>query len=81
MDYYFLKRHSDEFEEERKQVKGAPKDPNNYQFFIPERTHWKNIRKISKGIGNAIDKAFEALEEQNPILEGDLTPIQFEDPK
>jgi len=77
----FLKRLSDEFEEERKQVQGDPEDSDNYQFFVPDRARWKNIRKISEGIGNAIDKGFEALEEQNPSLEGVLTPIQFEDPR
>ena len=77
----FLKRLSDQFEEERKQVKGDPEDPDNYQFFVPERARWRNIRKISEGIGNAIDKAFEALEEQNQSLERVLTPIQFEDPR
>ncbi len=77
----FLKRLSDEFDEECEQVKGDPEDPDNYQFFVPKRARWRNIRKISEGIGNAIDKAFEALEEQNPLLEGVLTPIEFQDPK
>jgi len=77
----FLKRLSDEFEEERKLIKGDPEDPDNYQFFVPERARWKTIRRKSEGIGNAIDKAFEALEENNPLLEGVLTPIQFEDQK
>jgi len=77
----FLKRLSDQFEEEKKQVKGDVEDPDNYQFFVPERARWETIRKVSEGIGNAIDKAFEALEESNPILEGVLTPIQFEDPR
>lgn len=77
----FLKRLSDQFDEERKQVKGDPEDPDNYQFFVPERARWKSIRKISEGIGNAIDKGFEALEETNSLLEGILSPIQFEDAK
>ena len=77
----FLKRLSDQFDEERRQVTGDREDPDNYQFFVPERARWKSIRRISEGIGNAIDKAFEALEEGNPLLEGVLTPIQFEDPK
>lgn len=77
----FLKRLSDEFDEEKERVKGDPEDPDNYQFFVPERARWKNVRRISEGIGNAIDKAFDALEEQNPLLEGVLTPIQFQDPK
>lgn len=77
----FLKRLSDQFDEERNDVKGNPEDPDNYQFFVPERARWSSIRKVSEGIGNAIDKGFEALEENNPILEGVLTPIQYEDPR
>ncbi|KKN84239.1 hypothetical protein LCGC14_0290530 [marine sediment metagenome] len=77
----FLKRLSDQFDEERRQVTGDQEDPDNYQFFVPERARWKSIRRISEGIGNAIDKAFEALEEGNPLLEGVLTPIEFQDPK
>ncbi len=77
----FLKRLSDEFDEERKQIEGDPEDPDNYRVFVPERARWKNIRNKSEGIGNAIDKAFSALEESNPLLEGVLVPIQFEDPK
>ena len=77
----FLKRLSDEFDEEREKVEGDPEDPDNYQFFVPERARWQTIRKKSEGIGNAIDKAFEALEENNPLLEGVLVPIQFEDTK
>ncbi len=77
----FLKRLSDQFDDERKEVKGNPEDPDNYQFFVPQRARWSSIRKVSEGIGNAIDKGFEALEEDNPILEGVLTPIQYEDPR
>lgn len=77
----FLKRLSDQFDEERKSVQGDKEDPDNYQFFVPPRARWNEIRKVSEGIGGKIDKAFEALEEANPILENVLTPIQFEDPR
>ena len=77
----FLKRLSDQFDEEGENVKGDPEDPDNYQFFVPKRARWKNIRKVSEGIGNAIDKAFAELEEKNiDLLENVLTRIQFEDP-
>ena len=77
----FLKRLSDQFDEEQKDVQGDIEDPDNYQFFVPERARWEKVRNVSEGIGNAIDKAFEALEEANRALEGVLTPIQFEDPR
>ena len=92
----FLKRLSDQFEEERKKIKEKRKqegmseeaineelnDPDNYRFFVSPRARWPVIRKKSEAIGNAIDKAFEELEKENPEkLEGVLTPIQFEDPR
>ena len=78
--FLFLKRISDQFEEERKVVSGNPDDPDNYQFYVPSPARWKEIRKISEGIGKAIDEGFDAIEERNKVLEGVLTPIQFENP-
>lgn len=78
----FLKRLSDQFEEEQMKIDDDPEDPDNYRFFVPPHARWKYIRKFAEGIGNKIDKAFEMLEEANPSkLENVLTPIQFEDPR
>ncbi len=73
----FLKRLSDVFEEEAEKLiaKGASKDvawndPDEHQFFVPKRARWKTIQKTATNIGEALNKACMALEEQNPSLEG-----------
>ncbi|MBN2603552.1 MAG: type I restriction-modification system subunit M [Candidatus Thermoplasmatota archaeon] len=48
-------------------------------FMVPKRAHWSEIRKYSVDIGAAINKAFEALENENPSLEGVLVAIDFND--
>lgn len=77
----FLKRLNDVFEEERdalQHIPGAdPDEPVEYQFFVPERARWSHLRTIAVNVGEAINKAFEALEEQNRRLEGVLVSIDF----
>lgn len=90
--FLFLKRLSDVFEEEAEKIeqreikrgssnseakKIAWVDPDEHQFFVPKRARWTEIRKISHGIGEVINKACGALEEQNQILEGVLEDIDF----
>lgn len=82
----FLKRLSDEFEERKLQLVeeqgeeiGAllVDDPDQFQFYVPSRARWEEIRKHAQDIGTAINVAFEALENENATLEGVLTPIDF----
>lgn len=77
----FLKRLNDVFEEERAQIQqepgGDPDAPVEYQFFVPERAQWSHLRSIVVNVGEAINKAFEALEEHNHRLEGLLVSIDF----
>ncbi len=77
----FLKRLSDQFQEEYQQIKDDPEDRDNYKFYVPKRARWSTIRKVSEGIGGAIDKAFAALEEENEALQDVLVPIEFGDTK
>ncbi len=77
----FLKRLSDQFQEEYKQIKDDPEDRDNYKFYVPKRARWTAIRKVSEGIGGAIDKGFAALEEENEALQDVLVPIEFGDTK
>ena len=77
----FLKRLSDQFQEEYKQIKDDPEDRDNYKFYVPIRARWSAIRKVSEGIGGTIDKAFAALEEENEALQDVLVPIEFGDTK
>jgi type I restriction enzyme M protein len=87
----FLKRLSDVFDDEvqavieRETASGTPpdeaqeiaEDPDEHQFYVPERARWANIRAKTFNIGEAIYKAFFALEERNSALAGVLTPIDF----
>lgn len=50
----------------------------SYNFFVPKRARWHNIRHLKKEIGDELKKAFEALEDSNSeTLEGVLKPIDF----
>ena len=77
---YFLKRLSDQFEEEQSKITGDKNDPDNYQFFLPPSAHWGNIRSTSEAIGEKIDDIFKIIEENNQLLEKILTPVQFNNP-
>ncbi|MBI5359390.1 MAG: type I restriction-modification system subunit M [Planctomycetes bacterium] len=90
--FLFLKRLSDVFEEEAEKIEEREKkrktsdaeirkiawdDPDEHQFFVPKRARWSEIRKISQGLGESINKACGALEDQNSALEGVLADIDF----
>ena len=81
-----LKRLSDRFEEEAEKLvaEGMPEDvawtdPDEHQFFVPDRARWGAILKTATNIGEALNKACAALEEQNPALEGVLAGIDYND--
>lgn len=88
----FLKRVNDLFNIERnnrkailekKGVSGEAlekglESESSYDFFVPIRARWENIRHLKKEIGDELKKAFEALEDSNSeTLEGVLKPIDF----
>ena len=80
----FLKRLSDVFEEERDRLKIENhvdlNDPDNYTFYVPEKAHWSYLKTLTQNLGEAINKADEALEEANPeTLEGVLSAVDFND--
>jgi len=92
--FLFLKRLTDVFEEEAEKIlarelkKGASEkaaakiaweDPDEHPFFVPPRARWSEIRKAATNIGEVLDKACSALEEQNPNLEGVLISINWND--
>jgi type I restriction enzyme M protein len=79
----FLKYISDTFEEHRArlaQTPGAdPEDRDEYAgdnvFWVPEEARWSHLREQARQptIGNAIDRAMEAIERENPTLKGVLS--------
>ena len=54
-------------------------DPDEHQFFVPDRARWGAIQKRATNIGETLNKACAALEEQNPALEGVLAGIDYND--
>ena len=82
----FLKRLSDRFEEEAEKLiaDGVPEDvawadPDEHQFFVPDRARWGAIQERATDIGETLNKACAALEEQNSALEGVLAGIDYND--
>ncbi|MEQ8252031.1 MAG: class I SAM-dependent DNA methyltransferase [Oceanibaculum nanhaiense] len=82
--FLFLKRLSDRFEEEAKEAirQGLPEavaysDPDEHEFFLVERARWSSISKLTTDIGEHLNKACAAIEDDNPSIEGVLANIDF----
>lgn len=83
----FLKRMNDVFMENREHIieeygEEVVDDPDFYtesKVFIPERAHWSAIKEQTEDIRAAINKAFVVLEQENSVLEGELTTVDFND--
>lgn len=81
----FLKRLNDVFVETAKRIEEEEGDDygwydrDEHQFFVPERARWSHIQSKTQDIGDTINKAFEALEEENSSLQGVLANIDFND--
>jgi type I restriction enzyme M protein len=81
----FLKRLNDVFVETATRIEKEEGDDygwtdrDEHQFFVPERSRWAQIQTITQDIGDSINKAFEALEEENVSLQGVLANIDFND--
>lgn len=88
----FLKRLSDQFEAEREALredyeqKGLSetliekqlKIKNKYRFFVPEEARWENIRHLKSNVGDGLNKALAAIEDENPnTLEDVLKGVNF----
>ena len=88
-----LKHLSDEFNEERESIVKYYLDKDKTQkqaekfalqkeqytksFFIPECARWDNLKHLIYDIGETLNKATEAIEEQNSTLKGALVSINF----
>lgn len=88
----FLKRLSDQFEAEREKLreeyekKGLSEEliekqlkiKNKYKFYVPEEARWENIRHLKSNVGDGLNKALAAIEDENPnTLEDVLKGINF----
>jgi len=83
----FLKRLSDVFDEEVEKIiadtankKIAYEDHDYHDFFVPKKARWNYLKSLTQNIGEAINKANDFLEEENPeSLEGVLSTVDFND--
>ena len=69
----FYKRLCDVFDEETvRALKESGGDeqfaqfPENHRFQIPPEAHWREIRKVNRDVGSALQKAMRAIETANP---------------
>ncbi|WP_196892143.1 type I restriction-modification system subunit M [Aureivirga marina] len=80
----FLKRSNDMFEEEvenlMKEEGYSRKEAEEDSYFqLPEEAKWENLKKETENIGVTLDKAFAAIERENPSLENVVTTTKFGD--
>lgn len=67
----FFKRLCDVFDEkksadEAKYGADAALYADDYLFKIPEGAHWRDVREVSEDVGEALVRAFKAIENENP---------------
>ncbi|SFT69334.1 type I restriction enzyme M protein [Pseudoalteromonas sp. DSM 26666] len=89
----FLKRMSDQFHKDYQakysklkeeghdddDIEPLLEDEEQFDFYVPERARWENIKHIKENVGSGLKKALEELEERNTAkgLEGVLKHINF----
>jgi type I restriction enzyme M protein len=80
----FLKRVSDVFDEEANKLlkegksrKIAFEEPDEHEFFVPEKAHWDHLKTLTHDIGAKINKANDLLEDHNIALVDVLTATDF----
>ncbi|WP_087019681.1 type I restriction-modification system subunit M [Thaumasiovibrio subtropicus] len=89
----FLKRMSDQFlkdyQAKVKELKSEGhdddeielllEDEEQFDFYVPEKARWENLKHLKTNVGSGLNKALEALEESNTKkgLEGVLKHINF----
>ena len=68
----FYKRVSDVYDEEYESLlaetndKKFAKNPINHRFKIPEGCHWSDLRKVTKDVGENIQKSMQEIGKANP---------------
>jgi len=84
----FVKRLSDVFEDEVKRVAAQfgdedtakeiiGKDHSLVRFYIPPRSIWREIRKLTTRIGEGITEALRRIAKDNPSLQGVIDIVDF----
>lgn len=80
----FLKRSNDVFDEEVEEImkreKISREDAEHEVFFrVPKEAYWSTLISKTENIGEALDKAFAAIERENTSLENVMTATKFGD--
>jgi type I restriction enzyme M protein len=92
----FLKRMSDQFHKDYQakvnelkaegndddDIKLLLVDEDQFDFYVPEKARWENLKHLKTNVGSGLNKALEALEEKNTAkgLGGVLKHINFNKP-
>jgi len=72
-----IKRLAEEFGSEEIAKKLVSKDRKLIKFYIPEDCLWRNIRKITTGIGEKLTEALRKIAKENPKLQGVIDIVDF----
>ncbi|MDS0299367.1 type I restriction-modification system subunit M [Halogeometricum sp. S1BR25-6] len=85
----FLKRINDRFEEETEEMSEKHDIPEDIvktdrdlhdEFWVPERARWSHISAQESDIGATLNKALEAVEDENDVIaDRVLTSVDFND--
>lgn len=60
------------------ELRANSRDYYTNEFFVPERSRWKHIRnEVQRNVGDGLNKALQALEDENVALEGVIQHINF----
>ncbi|KDC52421.1 type I restriction-modification system subunit M [Pseudoalteromonas fuliginea] len=86
----FLKRMSDQYEKDYSDKAKAYREqgvsdekitkllqPSAFDYFVPENARWQQIEHLKERVGDGLNKALSALEDENKGLEGVLKHIDF----
>jgi len=72
-----IKKLAEEFGSEEIAKKLVSKDRKLIRFYIPEDCFWRNIRKITTGIGEKLTETLRKIARENPKLQGVIDIVDF----
>ena len=72
-----IKKLAEEFGSEEIAKKLVSKDRKLIRFYVPEDCLWRNIRKITTGIGEKLTEALRKIAKENPKLQGVIDIVDF----
>lgn len=77
----FLKRLSDVFEDELKELGDVARYVENdhtlVRFYVPQNARWDNIRRQTTGLGDFLTDAVRAVARENPRLQGVIDSVDY----